>query len=327
MLLNFLNPILTFFLFVIGDFEFFIPTDESDDPPEAPGMVTAECHDKYAIISWKPLHDSTIETQYDIEYMASFRESDDWKLCNEYTTTNRYNFSMRPGANYSFRVTAKTTSGNSPPSEPTKNCLSKPDVPDRDPDVIEGEGTRMDNFLISWTPMQPKYHNGPGFHNRIYYRRSVEANFNLVTVPNWKLSSFEIKDVPTYVKFHFKVVAANDLGESRAPPIMQQGYSGEGAPNESPANFELVHVETTHAEFQWNRISLASINGHLRQNMDRRIWTEVSAKRNILNEVHVGALLEILQLFGIFSLAAKISLGFAQEIIRTVVHRVILSSF
>lgn len=58
---------------------------------------------------------------------------------------------MSPWANYTFRVVAWNKIGPSVPSSHSDVCTTLPDVPYKNPDNVEGEGTEPTNMVISWT--------------------------------------------------------------------------------------------------------------------------------------------------------------------------------
>lgn len=58
---------------------------------------------------------------------------------------------ISPWTNYTFRVIARNKIGNSPPSDPTNVCQTPPDMPDKHPENVRGNGTRPNNMVVSWT--------------------------------------------------------------------------------------------------------------------------------------------------------------------------------
>ena len=59
---------------------------------------------------------------------------------------------MSPWGNYTFRVIARNKIGLSLPSMQTFNiCSTQPDVPDKNPENVIGEGDQPNNLVIFWT--------------------------------------------------------------------------------------------------------------------------------------------------------------------------------
>ena len=50
-----------------------------------------------------------------------------------------------------FRVIARNKVGESLPSVHSKVCLTPEDVPYKNPDNVEGRGTKSNNLVIYWT--------------------------------------------------------------------------------------------------------------------------------------------------------------------------------
>lgn len=155
-------------------------------------------------------------------------------------------------------------------------------------DGVRGEGTRMDNFVISWNPMPPIKHNGPGFHYRVFYRRASESTMTPVTILKWQTDHYEIPDVTTYVPFRFTVVAVNSLGESEtAFSRWYRGHSGEGTPIDAPENFELVRIiDHKTAEFRWKPVDPLTIKG-LFKGYKIQIWKAAGPETAPPNEIFV----------------------------------------
>lgn len=106
-----------------------------------------------ASVRWMPLGDNRAPIlSYIIQYNTSFTP-DTWEIAYENVPASdmTYTVAMSPWANYTFRVIAKNKIGLSQPSSHSSVCTTQPDVPFKNPDNVEGKGTRPDNLVISWT--------------------------------------------------------------------------------------------------------------------------------------------------------------------------------
>ena len=66
-------------------------------------------------------------------------------------TDTSFKVSMSPWTNYTFRVIARNKVGESLPSKHSTICLTPEDVPYKNPDNVEGRGTKPNNLVIYWT--------------------------------------------------------------------------------------------------------------------------------------------------------------------------------
>ena len=72
-------------------------------------------------------------------------------------------------------------------------------------------------------------HNAPQFKYRVYWKRvnSTIDDWEQVEITDWRRSFHVVPNQPTYVPYHIRVEAENELGESNVSPIPVIGYSGE----------------------------------------------------------------------------------------------------
>lgn len=106
-----------------------------------------------ASVKWEPMGDNRAPIlTYAIQYNTSFTP-DTWEVAydNVPATDHTYSVPMSPWANYTFRVLARNKIGISIPSFHSDICTTQPDVPYKNPDNVEGKGTRPDNLVITWT--------------------------------------------------------------------------------------------------------------------------------------------------------------------------------
>lgn len=72
-------------------------------------------------------------------------------------------------------------------------------------------------------------HNGPGLRYKVYWKQDKPGQvWNFEEIADYKKNEFVVKNQPTYQRYKVKVVAFNEIGESRELQQKVFGYSGEG---------------------------------------------------------------------------------------------------
>lgn len=258
------------------------------DVPNAPKLLGISCQNDKAEIQWEAQGDNRSPIlHYTIQYNTSFTPAS-WGTAFDKVpnTDSSLVLQMSPWANFTFRVIAFNKIGASPPSDHSEVCTTQPDVPDKNPDNVVGQGNQPDNLIISWTPMPEIEHNAPGFHYRVSWKRDIPAAaWESRDIHDWRQDNIVIKDQPTFVKYHIKVVAMNQKGKSNIAAEELIGYSGEDRPLEAPTNFSMVQVTSaTSAILAWNPVSEQSVRGHFK-GYKIHTWTEKEGEEG-LREIH-----------------------------------------
>ena len=84
-------------------------------------------------------------------------------------------------------------------------CTTPPHVPHKNPDNVQGRGSKPTNLVVSWNPMPEIEHNGPGFYYQVYWKRDIIGdNWNSAKISNWRQSSFLITHQPTFKRYLIK---------------------------------------------------------------------------------------------------------------------------
>lgn len=258
------------------------------DVPNAPKLLGIFCQADKAEIHWEPQGDNRSPIlHYTIQFNTSFTPAS-WDTAYEKVPSTDFSFvvQMSPWANYTYRVIAFNKIGASPPSGHSEACTTQPDVPYKNPENVAGQGTEPNNLVISWTPMPEIEHNAPGFHYRVSWKRDIPAaSWESREIDDWRQSNILIKDQPTFVKYHIKVVAINQKGESNIAAEEIIGYSGEDRPLEAPTNFSMLQVTSaTSAIVAWNPVSEQSVRGHFK-GYKIETWTEQEGEAGA-REIH-----------------------------------------
>ncbi|XP_030378396.1 neuroglian [Scaptodrosophila lebanonensis] len=260
------------------------------DVPNAPIIKKPiNCRGDKAEISWEPQGDNRSPIlHYTIQFNTSFTPAS-WDTAYEKVPSTDLSFvvQMSPWANYTYRVIAFNKIGPSPPSGHSDACTVQPDVPYKNPDNVVGQGTEPNNLVISWTPMPEIEHNAPNFQYRVSWKRDIPAAaWENKDIYDWHQNNIVITDQPTFVKYHIKVVAINERGESNVAAEEVIGYSGEDRPLEAPTNFSMLQVTAaTSAYLGWNPVSPESVRGHFK-GYKIQTWTEKEGEEG-LREIHV----------------------------------------
>lgn len=239
------------------------------DVPNPPKITGLECDSMKATLQWTSTGDRRAPIlSYDIQQNSSAKP-DVWEnaFWNVPASDPRFTLSLNPWLNYTFRVIARNKIGQSLPSEPSQTCTSDKAQPFNNPSDVRGKGTTPNNLVISWTAMDRKHHNAPGFFYKVYWRRDdvPGAEYNTHIIHDWKESKFVVTNQPTYVPYRIKVEAHNSLGQSTMSPDEVIGYSGQDLPTQEPKNFRLVKLlSPSKGQFAWDPVPYDSIRGHFK---------------------------------------------------------------
>ncbi|XP_064230537.1 neuronal cell adhesion molecule isoform X21 [Aotus nancymaae] len=236
--------------------------------------------DKSVQLSWTPGDDNNSPiTKFIIEYEDAMHEPGLWHHQTEVSgTQTTAQLKLSPYVNYSFRVTAVNSIGQSLPSEASEQYLTKASEPDKNPTAVEGLGSEPDNLVITWKPLNGFESNGPGLQYKVSWRqKDGDDEWTSVVVAN--VSKYIVSGTPTFVPYLIKVQALNDVGFAPEPAVVM-GHSGEDLPMVAPGNVRVNVVNSTLAEVHWDPVPLKSIRGHL-QGYRIYYWkTQNSPKRN-----------------------------------------------
>ncbi|KAK2851255.1 hypothetical protein Q5P01_007531 [Channa striata] len=234
------------------------------DVPDAPvNLVISEINSPRNIcLSWVPGsdHNSSV-TEFIVEYEESQWEPGRWrelvKVAGNLATAQ---LALHGHLNYQFRVYAVNSVGPGPPSEPTERYKTPPAAPDRNPENIKIHGHLPHQMDISWEPLLPLEHNGPGLEYKVSYRKlGVEDSWqeHLVNRP-----SFVLTNTPTFVPYEIKIQSRNSDGWGPDPKVVT-GYSGEDVPTTAPRDVAVEVINSTVLRVSWTPVPPATVRGHL----------------------------------------------------------------
>ncbi|XP_069383141.1 cell adhesion molecule L1-like a isoform X4 [Paralichthys olivaceus] len=223
---------------------------------------------------WKPGsdHNSSV-TEFIVEYEESQWEPGRWRELQKVPGNQATaELALYGHLNYQFRVYAVNTVGPGPPSEPTERYKTPPAAPDRNPENIKIQGHLPHQMDITWEPLLPIEHNGPGLEYKVSYRKlGVEDNWKDHLV---KRHSFVVRNTSTFIPYEIKIQSRNSHGWGPEPKVAS-GYSGEdvvfwhclrenvSVPTAAPQDIAVEVINTTVLRVSWTPVPPATVRGHL----------------------------------------------------------------
>ncbi|XP_071331980.1 cell adhesion molecule L1-like a isoform X2 [Trachinotus anak] len=249
------------------------------DVPDAPmNLKLSELKSPRNVsLSWEPGsdHNSSV-TEFIVEYEESQWEPGRWKELQKVPGNQATaELALHGHLNYQFRVYAVNAVGPGPPSEPTERYKTPPAAPDRNPENIKIQGHLPHQMDISWEPLLPIEHNGPGLEYKVSYRKlGVEDPWKDHLV---KRQSFVVRNTSTFVPYEIKIQSRNSHGWGPEPKVVT-GYSGEDVPTAAPQDVAVEVISPTVLRVSWTTVPPATVRGHLGGYIVR--WLR---KRSLLN--------------------------------------------
>lgn len=234
------------------------------DVPDAPTYleISEIKSPRNVVLSWVPGsdHNSSI-TEFIVEYEESQWEPGRWKEQQKVPGNQATaELALHGHLNYQFRVYAVNAVGPGPPSEPTEGYKTPPAAPDRNPENIKIQGHLPHQMDISWEPLLPIEHNGPGLEYKVSYRKlGVEDVWTEHLV---KRHSFVVRNTSTFVPYEIKIQSRNSHGKGPDPKVVT-GYSGEDVPTAAPRDVAVEVFNTTVLRVSWTPAPPATVRGHL----------------------------------------------------------------
>uniref|UniRef100_A0A672IU77 Neural cell adhesion molecule L1-like protein n=1 Tax=Salarias fasciatus TaxID=181472 RepID=A0A672IU77_SALFA len=213
-------------------------------------------------LSWIPGsdHNSSV-TEFVVEYEESKWEPGRWKELQKVVGNQATaELALHGHLNYQFRVYAVNAVGPGPPSEPTRRHETPPAPPERNPENVKIQGHLPYQMDISWEPLLPIEHNGPGLEYKVSYRKlGVEDEWREHMV---KRHSFVVRNTSTFVPYEIKIQSRNSDGWGPEPKVVT-GYSGEDVPTAAPRDIAVEVINTTILRVSWTQVPYATVRGHL----------------------------------------------------------------
>uniref|UniRef100_A0A4W5L0Z0 Cell adhesion molecule L1-like b n=1 Tax=Hucho hucho TaxID=62062 RepID=A0A4W5L0Z0_9TELE len=230
------------------------------DVPDAPESVELSEQKSWSVrLAWVPGDDHN--SSFIVEYEESQWDPGTWRELqrvpgNQVTAV----LTLHGHLNYQFRVYAVNAIGKGLPSNPTDRYKTPPAAPDKNPENIKIQGHLPHQMDISWEPLLPVEHNGPGLEYKVSYRKlGVEDIWKEHLV---KRHAFVVKNTPTFVPYEIKIQSRNSHGWGPEPKVVT-GYSGEDLPTAAPRDVAVEVLNTTLLRVSWTRVAQTTVLGHL----------------------------------------------------------------
>uniref|UniRef100_A0A9J2PR92 Uncharacterized protein n=1 Tax=Ascaris lumbricoides TaxID=6252 RepID=A0A9J2PR92_ASCLU len=241
------------------------------DVPARPILSEVDCNERRAMIRWQRSSDHGDKITSFLVQMHTDFEKGKWQtvLEEENTSTDFYqaDITLSPWVNYTFRVIAKNSHGESDPGyKDGAICRTKESFPYGNPSNVTAEGNEPNNLVIRWIPMDKYEWNAPDLHYIVRYRLNQQG-------AQWKETHIEdplanhtvIRDQPTFKEYIVQVEAVNRVGKSIIEPVSVTGFSGEDVPLESPSSFSVIEFfNCTSVAVGWRHINRDTVRGHFR---------------------------------------------------------------
>ncbi|XP_027000960.1 cell adhesion molecule L1-like a isoform X2 [Tachysurus fulvidraco] len=285
-----------------------------DVPGPTVKLTLTDLRPRSVKLHWMPTEDNNSPiTEYIIEFEENHWEPGEWiPLLRVSGQKNSAPLSLYGHINYQFRVSAVNAIGKGSPSKPSERYKTPPAAPDRNPENITIIGRSPHQMDITWEPLKPIEHNGPGLEYKLSYRKmGVEESW---TEEKIKRHSFIVKDTPTYIPYEVKIQAYNNYGSAMEPNVVT-GFSGEDLPVAAPENVTLQVINSMLLNVSWSPVQQDQLRGHL-EGYNVHLWrtkslltsTEIHAEKQflILPGYHVGTIVPGLKPFSQYHLIVSV---------------------
>ncbi|KAK0154866.1 Neural cell adhesion molecule L1-like protein [Merluccius polli] len=233
------------------------------DVPDAPvDLGMSEQKARSVRLSWTAGSDRNSSiTEFVVEFEESQWEPGKWREIQRVPGNQATaDLALQGNINYQFRVYAVNAIGSGPPSRPTGRYTTPTAAPDKNPENIRIQGHLPHQMDISWEPLLPVEHNGPGLEYKVSYRRlALEEDWTEQMV---KRHLLVVKDTPTFIPYEISVQSKNDQGWGPKPRVVT-GYSGEDVPTAAPRDVAVEVLNATLVRVSWTPVPQDTVRGHL----------------------------------------------------------------
>ncbi|RUS77552.1 hypothetical protein EGW08_014681 [Elysia chlorotica] len=209
-----------------------------------------------AELSWMPGASNNAPIQYyTVEYETTVYPNH-WVFAAQVNYTQVKSFiPLAPGLDYRFRVTSYNKIGPSPPSDPsTTRCKTRPRAPSQSPRNVRTIGDIPNTLHIEWTPVPPEHQGGPGFKYVLNILRIGDDQSNVLsaTILDWTRYKYNLTGPGgSYIPYQIGISSTNDVGNTTDNSQAIIGHTGEGMPDVSPYNLQVLDSGSEQVNLQW----------------------------------------------------------------------------
>lgn len=142
----------------------------------------------------------------------------------DYTVRN-----LRPSTEYFFYVTALSSAGEGPASEP-KRVSTRQTKPAAPPQSLTGKYLDSRKIEITWQPPEQEVQRGRIIGYKIYYQPSEQENGEpLVVTADGEARRFILRDLSTWTEYKIWMVASTAVGDGppTEPIVIRTDESGK----------------------------------------------------------------------------------------------------
>ncbi|XP_065345300.1 neuroglian-like [Cloeon dipterum] len=254
-----------------------------EDVPNPPYLKGIRCKEFEATIEWESKGDNkTPNLRYTIQYNTSFTP-DSWDIAAENVSASEssYRVPLSPWSNYTFRVIAWNKIGQSLPSAVSGVCSTEPDVPAKNPEIVEAQGDKPDNMVISWKPMPEIEHNAPRFQYLVMWKRAIEgADWHGKLISDWKVDRITVPDLPAYQPYKIMVLAINENGKANVATQEITGYSGNPNSLPTPRDLTITVIDSKTGLIRWETATDESVISQFK-GYKIQTWTDEEGMENM----------------------------------------------
>ncbi|MCP9266074.1 Neuroglian [Dirofilaria immitis] len=230
------------------------------DVPDAPIVMEIDCNEQRAMIKWRRPHDHGDQIKQFLVQMQTEFEEGLWQTVveEENTAADFYqaDIALSPWVNYTFRVTARNSHGESEPGfKKGIMCSTKAYYPYTNPRDVRAEGNEPNNMIIEWRPMDKYDWNGPG----------LQETWTEIRIEDPLANHTVVREQPTFREYLIQVESLNNFGRAIVKPTSVKGYSGEDTPLLSPVGFSTSEfINCTAVHLIWKHVDRDTVRGHFK---------------------------------------------------------------
>ncbi|KAM3726416.1 Neuroglian [Dirofilaria immitis] len=241
------------------------------DVPDAPIVMEIDCNEQRAMIKWRRPHDHGDQIKQFLVQMQTEFEEGLWQTVveEENTAADFYqaDIALSPWVNYTFRVTARNSHGESEPGfKKGIMCSTKAYYPYTNPRDVRAEGNEPNNMIIEWRPMDKYDWNGPGLQYIVRYRLNEPGEtWTEIRIEDPLANHTVVREQPTFREYLIQVESLNNFGRAIVKPTSVKGYSGEDTPLLSPVGFSTSEfINCTAVHLIWKHVDRDTVRGHFK---------------------------------------------------------------